>query len=71
MSVTCAICETQIDLIPDGKLRYCQCKALGIDHTKEYTRYLGTIPKEDPDFEEWWRRHHKSCLRYREIWQKS
>lgn len=43
MSVTCAICEHTITLIPDGVIRHCKCK-LGVDHTKEYTRYIGTIP---------------------------
>ena len=36
--------KTIIELIPDGKLRYCQCRCLGVDHTKEYTRYVGLDP---------------------------
>jgi hypothetical protein len=51
--VTCAICNNTIELIPDGKLRYCPSKCLGIDHTKEYTRYLNTIPIESDNYEEW------------------
>ena len=65
MSVTCPICETTVDLIPDGCIRNCKCKLLGVDHTKEYTRYLGVIPKEDSKFKEWWEHHHELCLEYR------
>ena len=65
MSVTCPICETTVDLIPDGRIRHCKCKVLGVDHTKEYTLYHGVIPKEDPKFEEWWERYHELCLEYR------
>lgn len=66
MSVTCPVCENTIDLIPDGRIRFCKCKVLGVDHTKEYTRYLGSIPKEDPGFENWWKRYGELCLKYRE-----
>ena len=51
--VTCAICDDEIELNYTGKLQYCKCKCLGVDSTKEYTRYLGTIPKEDPGYEQW------------------
>ena len=44
--VTCNYCDNKIELIPDGKLRFCECKKLGIDHTKYYTRYIGSVPKE-------------------------
>ena len=63
--ITCAKCETVIVLIPDGKIRYCDCKLLGVDHTKEYTRYIGTIPKEDIGFEKWWEEKGKICLQYK------
>lgn len=49
MSILCPICETKIELIPDGKLRYCQCQLLGVDHTNEYTRYLGINPYHQYD----------------------
>jgi len=60
MSVTCPFCKTQVQLIPDGVIRYCQCFLLGVDHTRHDTRYLGSIPIEDPKFESWW---HKVCDR--------
>ncbi len=66
MSVTCAICETSVILIPDGVVRYCKCKFLGVDHTNEYTMYIGTVPKEDPGFEKWWQDKSELCLKYRE-----
>ena len=44
MSIKCPICETSIPLQPDGVLRYCQCKMLGVDHTPHYTRCLGINP---------------------------
>lgn len=56
-SVTCPICETQIEKIPDGIARFCKCKALAVDHTKEYTRFIGGIvPKEDPHYFVWYTR---------------
>jgi len=53
MSATCPICDTVIKLIPDGKLRYCECQSLGVDHTKNYTRYIGIMVKEHQDFEKY------------------
>jgi hypothetical protein len=41
MSITCPICLKNIPLIPDGLLRYCSCKLLGVVHTPHYTRYIG------------------------------
>jgi hypothetical protein len=67
MTATCPICETTIILIPDGSLRFCECKALGVDHTKEYTRYIGIIPKEEPEFENWWKKNNELCLKYRNL----
>lgn len=66
MSVTCPICETIVPLIPDGYLRNCKCKALGVDHTKEYTLYIGVIPKEDVKFKDWWEKNGTLCLKYRQ-----
>lgn len=44
MSIKCPICEITIPLQPDGVLRYCQCRILGVDHTPHYTRCLGINP---------------------------
>lgn len=35
--VTCATCENTVEFIADGKVRFCKCKLLGVDHTNEYT----------------------------------
>ena len=70
MSVTCAICETTIQLIPDGTLRYCDCRSLAVDHTDCYTRYLGTIPKEDKEFGKWWQLNSEICLEARKAFQR-
>lgn len=50
---TCDFCNSQIPAIPDGRMRFCACQCLGIDHTPEYTRYIGAIPREHPDFNQW------------------
>ena len=34
-------------------MRFCVWKCLGVDHTPEYTRYIGSIPREHPDFNQW------------------
>ena len=52
-AITCDLCNSQIPLIPDGQMRFCACKCLGVDHTPEYTRYTGSIPREHPDFNQW------------------
>lgn len=64
MSVTCPICESTIELVPNGRLYYCLCRGLGVDHTKEYTRYLGVIPKEHPNFPAWWERYKDTIKLY-------
>lgn len=51
--ITCELCGSRIPLIPDGKLRFCACKCLGVDHTHEYTTYTGSIPREHAHFNEW------------------
>ena len=63
--VTCPICEQKISLIPDGILRYCPCHCLGVDHTKEYTRYLGTIPIEDERYAEFEEKHRATLKQIR------
>jgi len=49
---TCFFCETKLENIPDRVLRWCKCGRLGIDCSKEYTRYLGSKPKEEMNQEE-------------------
>ena len=39
----CPICASDVPKIPDGKMRFCQCRKMGVDHTKEYTRVTGGI----------------------------
>lgn len=51
--VTCPICFHEITMIPDGNLRYCYCGCLGVDCTGEYVRYIGTIPKEHENYNNW------------------
>ena len=63
--VTCAICDDTIPVITDGKLRYCRCHSLGIDCTKEYCRYLGTIPKEHTGYNEWFESKKEHILKAR------
>jgi len=60
MEVTCPICDDKVILIPDGVLRYCKCGSMGVDHTKEYTRYLGSKCKEDPEFTDWFKKHEST-----------
>jgi endogenous inhibitor of DNA gyrase (YacG/DUF329 family) len=67
MSVTCPICETTVELIPDNKLRSCKCKMLTVDHDKYSTRYIGVIPKEDPMFENFWKLKSKECIQLRQF----
>ena len=43
---TCRWCLDKVFLIPDGKLRWCKCGILGVDHTSEYTRVLGSSRAE-------------------------
>ena len=58
---TCFFCNSKVDMIPDGEIRYCKCKLLGVDCGKGfkngegYTRYIGSKPleqmnKEDLDY---------------------
>lgn len=49
---TCYFCNTSIVCEPDGKLRACACGCLQVDHTKYYTRLLGTKPLEQLNQEE-------------------
>ena len=49
---TCVFCEKKVENIPDRVLRWCKCGKLGVDCSKEYTRYLGIKPKEDMTGEE-------------------
>jgi hypothetical protein len=49
-AVTCPICATQIQLLGDSILKYCACECLGVDSGKEYTRYIGIIPLEHPNY---------------------
>jgi hypothetical protein len=49
---TCFFCNSKIELIPDGKIRYCKCKLLGVDcgkgyNNNPYTRYIGSKPVEE------------------------
>ena len=53
-TVTCAICDSTVSIINDGRLRYCSCRCLGVDSTEEYTKYIGTIPKEHQDYIKWY-----------------
>ena len=69
--VTCPVCFHKISLIPDGVLRYCPCRCLGIDHTKEYTRYIGSIPVEDTGYAEFEEKKGEILNKMREIFKLS
>ncbi len=47
ITVICHFCKDRFICEPDGTLRYCKCKKIGIDHTSSYTRVLGTMNFED------------------------
>lgn len=53
---TCPICETKVPIIMDSKMRLCDCKKFGVDCAKEYTRFIGYVPMEDPGYELWYQR---------------
>lgn len=53
-TATCAICDTEILIIPDSVMKFCKCKCLGVDCCKEYTNYSGTIR---PNYAEWYEQH--------------
>lgn len=70
---TCPICEMTIPIIPDSQLRYCKCKALGVDCASNIegdTRFLGIMSTEDPHFAGWWAQYADKCLEYRK-WLQS
>lgn len=54
---TCPICDTKIEIILDGKLRSCQCSVLSIDCTYDYKRFIGAIPLESNDYDEWYNKN--------------
>lgn len=68
--VTCAVCDSEMQLIPDGIYRLCPCSPLGVDCTKEYTEYRGTIPKEHPGYDEWYLGKKEVIERLREHTRK-
>ena len=41
LTVICPFCKDRFICEPDGILRWCKCKKIGIDHTSLYTRVLG------------------------------
>jgi len=50
---TCFFCNIKIENIPDRVVRMCKCGNLGVDCSPEYTRYIGSVPVEnmnDEDF---------------------
>lgn len=51
---TCPVCFTKVPHISDGKMRLCDCEKMGVDCTKEYTRFIGYISMEDPSYENWY-----------------
>ncbi len=67
IEVTCCVCEQKIILIPDGIPRYCSCHGLGVDHAKEYTRYLGTIPVELPGYAHYEDKHRRILEHMRDL----
>ena len=69
IGVTCCVCGQKIALIPDGILRYCPCRGLGIDHTKEYTRYLGTIPVEHSGYVQYEEKHRHLLEHMMDLWK--
>lgn len=40
--ITCAICDDEVTIIPNGIMRFCKCSSLGVGCTTEYTIYLRT-----------------------------
>lgn len=54
---TCPICDTKIEIILDGKLRSCQCSVLSIDCTKDYNRFIGTVPLESINYNEYYEKN--------------
>ncbi len=68
--VTCAICDHPVKLVPDGILVFCPCNCLGVDCTPEYTRYIRTIPKEAPSYQEWLLQNHDTIEKLRAITPK-
>lgn len=64
--VTCCVCGQKIALIQDGIL---PCRGLGIDHTKEYTRYLGTIPVEHSGYVQYGDKHRHLLEHMRGLWK--
>jgi len=68
-TVTCPICEHQIELVPDGILKYCVCQCLGVDCTKEYTRYLGVLPLEDPNYSQLEEKKQETIKALKDIFQ--
>jgi hypothetical protein len=67
--VTCCVCDQRIELIPDGQLRFCPCLCLGVDCTKEYTRYIGTIPQEDPRYPSFLEKKQDVLIKLRLNWR--
>lgn len=51
---TCPICDDKMERVTDAVIRWCKCSCLGVDSTPEYARFLGAVPKEAANFEEWY-----------------
>lgn len=43
---TCKFCTSKVIINQEKSLVYCICKQLGVEYTKHYIRFLGSIPVE-------------------------
>jgi hypothetical protein len=43
---TCKFCTSKVIIKEEKCLVYCLCKQLGVDYTKHYIRFLGSVPLE-------------------------
>jgi len=69
-SYTCPVCLTKVPRISDGKTRLCECHKMGVDSTKEYIRFIGYIPMEEPYYEEWYAKNEQTIKLLREKYQQ-